>query len=214
MISGVSAIVISYLLGSIPSAYIVTRLVSGKDIRKLGGGNVGSLNTYLEVGVLPSLVVITMDIGKGAASVAIAYWLLEASPIFVMLAGLAAVIGHNWMLFLKLSGGKGMGATWGALSVLLPAYGYWQGFLILVAIAIVLLVIMRNVPLALAIVLLFLPLIVWLFSHSALATALAISLGLIIGIKFFPTARATWAKRRNLRSFTSGGDGRPERSNR
>ena len=56
-LSGIIAIVIGYLLGSIPSAYLATRLVKGKDIRRMGGGNVGGLNVYREVGFLPAAAV-------------------------------------------------------------------------------------------------------------------------------------------------------------
>jgi len=107
IVTGLLAIIIGYLLGSIPSAYIVTRLVKGKDIRQLGGGNVGGLNVFREVGPWPALAVGIFDLVKGAMAVAIAYWLLALLPLFVMLAGLAAVVGHNWMVFLKFSGGKG-----------------------------------------------------------------------------------------------------------
>ena len=71
VITGIVVIVIGYLLGSIPSAYIAARLVTGKDIRQLGGGNVGGLNTYREVGIWPALAVGIVDLGKGAAAVAI-----------------------------------------------------------------------------------------------------------------------------------------------
>jgi len=208
MVNEIIAVVLGYLLGSIPTAYIVSRRVSGKDIRRLGGGNVGGLNTYREMGMLPALIVGIGDVGKGAAAVAIAYWLLGVSPLFVMLAGLAAVIGHMWMLFLKFSGGKGMGAAFGALAVLMPVYGYWYGFLIIIAVIIIPFVITRNVALSMGIGLLFLPLITWLITQSGLATSLAVILGMLIGIKFLPTARAAWSKNKNARAFIFD-DGKP-----
>ena len=67
----VIAVVMGYFIGSISTAYIVTRLKTGKDIRKLGGGNVGGLNTYKEVGPVSALFVTLIDIGKGAAAAAI-----------------------------------------------------------------------------------------------------------------------------------------------
>ncbi len=204
MVNEIIAIALGYLLGSIPAAYIATRVATGKDIRQLGGGNVGGLNTYREVGAIPALAVGIVDMGKGAAAVAIAYWLLGVPQLFVMLAGLAAVIGHMWMLFLKFSGGKGMGATFGALAVLMPIYSYWYGFLILLAIIAVPFAITRNVALAMGIGLLFLPLIVWLLTHSWLATTLCISLGVLIGIKFLPTAIAAWTKSENMGDFIQG----------
>ncbi len=210
MVKEIIAVLLGYLLGSIPTAYIVTRLATGKDIRQLGGGNVGGLNTYREVGLLPASIVAIVDLGKGAAAVAIAYWLLDMPPLFVMLAGLAAAIGHMWMFFLKFSGGKGMGATFGALAVLMPVYGYWYGFLIFVAVIAVPFVITRNVALSMGIGVLLLPLIIWLIAQSELATVLAIILGLLIGIKFLPTAKAAWARSKSTRDFIFD-DGRQHR---
>lgn len=208
MINEIIAVASGYLLGSIPTAYIVSRRVTGKDIRRLGGGNVGGLNAYREVGALPALAVGLVDLGKGAAAVAIAYWLLGVSPLFVMLAGLAAVIGHNWMLFLKFSGGKGMGAAFGALLVLMPVYGYWYGLLIIIAVIIIPFIFTRNVALSMGIGLLFLPLITWLITQSGLATILAVTLGVLIGIKFLPTARTAWSRDKNARAFIFD-DGKP-----
>jgi len=204
VVNEIIAVVLGYLLGSIPTAYIVTRIATGKDIRQMGGGNVGGLNTYREVGAIPALVVGIVDMGKGAAAVAIAYWLLDVPPLFVMLAGLAAAIGHMWMLFLKFSGGKGMGATFGALAVLLPVYGYWYGFLIFLGIVLVPFIITRNVALAMGVGLVFLPLIIWLMAHSELAAILAVILGVLIAIRFLPTARAAWAKSKGASDFIRG----------
>jgi glycerol-3-phosphate acyltransferase PlsY len=201
MLNEILAIILGYFLGSIPTAYIVTRLFRGKDIRQLGGGNVGGLNTYREAGTLPALVVGLVDMGKAVAAVAIAYWLLDLSQLFVMLTGLAAVIGHMWMVFIKFSGGKGMGPTFGALAILLPLYGYWYGFLIFVGVIAVPFAITRNVALSMGVGLVFLPLIVWLITGSELATLLTIILGLLIAIKFFPTAREAWARNKNTKSF-------------
>lgn len=204
VVNEIIAVVLGYLLGSIPSAYIATRIATGKDIRQMGGGNVGGLNTLKEVGAKPALAVGIVDLGKGAVAVAIAYWLLDVSQLFVMLAGLAAVIGHMWMVFLKFSGGKGMLTTFGALAVLMPVYGYWYGFLIFLAVIIVPFVITRNIALAMGIGILFLPLIVWLITQSELATTLAITIGVLIAIKFLPTARAAWGKAETRKDFIFG----------
>ena len=176
VVNEIIAVVLGYLLGSIPSAYIAARIANGKDIRRLGGGNVGGLNTIREVGT------------KAEAAVGI-------------VAGLAAVIGHMWMVFLKFSGGKGMGTTFGALAVLMPIYGYWYGLLIFVVVIIIPFIITRNVALSMGIGILFLPLIVWLTTQAELATILAIILGLLIAAKFLPTASAAWAKSRSKKDF-------------
>jgi len=200
-VTGFIAIVIGYLLGSIPSAYIVTRLAKGKDVRQLGGGNVGGLNVFREVGPWPALAAGIVDVGKGAAAVVIAHWLLAIPPLFVLLAGLAAVVGHNWMVFLKFSGGKGMGPTIGALAVVMPLYGYWQGLLIFFGIILIPFIITRNVALSMGIALLALPFITWLGIHSGIGTIMAVILGLVVAIKFTPTARAALTKSKTKKEF-------------
>ena len=201
IVTGIIAIIIGYLLGSIPAAYIATRLAKGKDIRRLGGGNVGGLNVLREVGPWPALAAGIVDFGKGAAAVAIALWLLQLPPLFVLLAGLAAVIGHNWMVFLKFSGGKGMGATVGALAVVMPLYGYWSGLLIFFGVILIPLIITRNIALSMGIALVALPFITWFGTHSGIGTIMAVILGLLIAIRFLPTARAAWAKSETKRDF-------------
>jgi glycerol-3-phosphate acyltransferase PlsY len=195
------AIIIGYILGSIPAAYIATRSAKGGDIRHMGGGNVGGLNVYREVGLWPALAVGVFDLGKGSAAVAIAKWGLNVPDAYVLLAGLAAVIGHNWMVWLKFSGGKGMGATIGALLVLLPAYGYSLQLGIFAAIIVVPLVITRNVALSMFLGLASLPLIVWFGTGSGYATIISIALLLIIVVKFLPTALAALRKSRGAKDF-------------
>jgi len=167
----------------------------------MGGGNVGGLNVHREVGAWPALAVGIVDLGEGTAAVAIAYWLLDLSPVFVLLTGLAAVIGHNWMVWLKFSGGKGMGVTIGALAVLLPVYGYWPGLLIFFGIILIPYVITHNIALSMCIALVCLPFITWLGMNSGTGTIMAVILGLVIGIKFLPTARSSWAKAESKGDF-------------
>jgi glycerol-3-phosphate acyltransferase PlsY len=201
MVNGIIAVVLGYLLGSIPTAYIVTRLAKGEDVRRLGGGNVGGLNVYREVGLLPAAVVAIVDLGKGAAAVAIAYWLLDVSLPFVLAAALAAVVGHNWMLFLKFSGGKGMGSAIGGLFVLLPLYHYSWGLAFFFAVVLILFIITRNVALSMGAGLLSLPFIAWLGMKSAPFIIYSVVLGLVILAKFIPTAIAAAARTRGVKGF-------------
>lgn len=207
----VLALVIGYLLGSIPSAYIASRWLTGRDIRRLGGGNVGGLNTFREIGPGAGLAVVVVDIGKGAAAVAIAYGLLGVSQPLVLLTGLAAVIGHNWMVWLKFSGGKGMGAAMGSLVVIMPLYGYTAGFFIFLGIILGLWAATRNTALAMGVGLFALPFIVWFSTKAVLATILAVALLLIIGLKFLPTALTALDKSSSLKDFIfSRGQGERE----
>jgi len=201
MVNGIIAVVLGYLLGSIPTAYIVTRLAKGEDVRRLGGGNVGGLNVYREVGFWPAAVVAIVDLAKGAAAVAIAYWLLNVSLPFVLAAAVAAVVGHNWMVWLKFSGGKGMGAAIGGLFVLLPLYHYSIGLAFFFAVLAILFVITRNVALSMGAGLLSLPFIAWLGMKSAPFIIYSVVLGLIILAKFIPTAVAAAARNRSVKGF-------------
>jgi glycerol-3-phosphate acyltransferase PlsY len=201
MVNGIIAVVLGYLLGSIPTAYITTRLAIGKDVRQLGGGNVGGLNVYREVGLLPAAVVGIVDVGKGAAAVAIAQWLLDVSQPFVLAAALAAVAGHNWMVFLKFSGGKGMGAAIGALFVLLPLYEYSLGLAFFFGVILIPFIITRNVAFSMFVGLLSLPFIAWLGVKSTPFLIFTIVLGLIILVKFYPTARPALARAQSVKGF-------------
>ncbi len=205
-VTGLVAFLIGYALGSIPSAYLFTRWISGSDIRRLGGGNVGGLNTFREVGALPGIGVVVMDIAKGAAAVAIAHWLLNLDPVYVFIAAGASVVGHNWMVWLKFTGGKGMGAAIGSLMVLMPIYGYVVGLWVLLGIILVPLVAIRNVALALGIGLVSLPFIAWLGGgkHSGMFVIWSVIIGLTIAAKFSPTAVKALKQTTGVKAFIRG----------
>ena len=112
----------AYLLGSLPSAYLVVRRLTGEDIRSIGSGNPGTMNVRDNVGFKSALLVGALDVGKGAAAVALAY-AVGLTEVAAVLAGFAAVSGHAWPIFLRLHGGNGTGPTVGAILVLLPAAG-------------------------------------------------------------------------------------------
>jgi glycerol-3-phosphate acyltransferase PlsY len=194
-----------YLIGSIPTAYLITRLKTGKDIRKMGGGNVGGLNTYKEVGVIPSLIVTLIDIGKGAAVPAVAYWVLRLNEPYVLIAVAATVVGHSWMVWLKFSGGKGMGVVAGSLLVIMPVYGYLPELWIIMAFVIILFLLTRNVALSLGLGLMALPFLFWLSGpHSGLLVIWYIVVAVIAAAKFTPTALRALAKNKNLKDYLKG----------
>ena len=195
------SLLIGYFLGSIPSAYLVTRRLTGRDIRQMGGGNMGGLNTFREVGVGAGAAVVLMDLAKGALAVSVAYYLLIQNAQWVILTGFAAVIGHNWPIWLDFKGGKGLGPAFGAMLFLLPVYGLPQHLLILVLLVFIPLAITRNIALATGIALFSLPFLVWYGSHSEFATLISVLLFLMIGIKFVLDNRKNLrdpANRRNL----------------
>ena len=201
VVTGLIAIVIAYLLGSINAAYIVTRLVTRKDIRQLGGGNAGGRNVFREVGFLAAVPVAFFDIGKGVASVVIAHWLLDVPlygepHFFVYLAGLAAVAGHMWSVYLKFTGGNGLAAAVGVLAMLMP----WA-LLIVLGIMGVLSLFTRNPVLSLNISLLSLPVSSWFLERTWLPVVFSFVLIVIMVLNFIPTARAALSKAGNTQNL-------------
>lgn len=95
-----------YLLGSVPIAWIVARLVSGKDLRQIGSGNVGVMNVALSVTRWAGLLVFLGEAGKGLLAVSLAEWRL-GSELAIGLTVLATVIGTRWMIWLGFAGGRG-----------------------------------------------------------------------------------------------------------
>ena len=193
VVNEIIAVVLGYLLGSIPSAYIATRIAIGKDIRQLGSGNVGGNNVFQEVGLRAAIPVGIFDVGKGAAAVAIAHWLLNVPlhepQLFVLLAGIAAVAGHMWSIYLKFTGGNGLSATIGALAVLMP----WE-LLIVIGILLILTAITRNLVLSVNISLLSVPISAWFLEKEWLYVGFCIVLIIMLVLNFIPTARAALAK--------------------
>lgn len=111
----------AYLLGSIPSAYLIARLAAGVDITQVGDGNVGAKNTSQSVGWPAGLAVGIADVAKGAASVGMARHLNVPDGI-VYLVGACAVAGHDFSLFLGFRGGQGMATMVGVFGVLAIAW--------------------------------------------------------------------------------------------
>ena len=125
----------SYLIGSIPTAYLLVRFLTGEDIRFLGDGNVGAKNTFESVGIWIGLLVACVDIGKGFLIIAAARN-LGFGENMVLLAGALVVIGHDFSIFLSFQGGQGMAATAGVFGALFPQITFiaFVVFLILLAI--------------------------------------------------------------------------------
>lgn len=188
-VNGVIAVVIAYLLGSIPGAFIVTRIATGKDIRKLAGGNAGVRNVYREVGLKAAIPVAIIDVGKGVAAVLIADFVLAAPPLYVVLAALATVAGHIWSVYLKFAGGNGLSVAIGVLSLVMT-----RELLIILGIMLVLTVITRNPILSLNVGLLSLPVSSWFLEKSWLAEVFSVLLLLMMLLHFLPTARAALAE--------------------
>ena len=98
-------LLISYLLGSFPSGFLYAKNLKGIDLRYVGSGSTGATNVLRNIGKWPALIVFILDVFKGFIAVKIAYFFLSDN-IFQVLAGLFAITGHIWPIWLKGKGGK------------------------------------------------------------------------------------------------------------
>jgi len=138
----IALVVVTYLLGSIPSALLVVWMLAGKDVRKEGSGNIGATNALRIGGPTAGVVVTIVDVAKGAVPV----WLMTLlNPADAWLAAtlLAAVVGHCFPVWLRFRGGKGVATGLGAFLVL-----SLHTAVVAIAVWLVMLVIWRRVSLA------------------------------------------------------------------
>ncbi len=174
------AIIVGYLLGSIPFAYIAGRLMKGVDIRQVGGGNIGATNVMREVGTAAGIAVLIADIVKGTVTVLVAQWLSD-SQVIVFITGFAAVVGHNWSVFLGFSGGKGGATTIGVFFALAPVESAIAfGIMLLVAFT------TSNLRLAMGVGFIFLPLIIWGFGGEPSLIFYSLALYIFTGLRGLP----------------------------
>lgn len=109
---------ISYIVGSCPFAYFAGYILKGVDIRKVGDRNAGASNVYRHISHRAGIAVLLTDIAKGAIVILAAQAI--TSPTTVLLCGIAVVAGHDWPVFLKFKGGRGLATSLGVLIALLP----------------------------------------------------------------------------------------------
>ena len=174
------AIVCGYIIGSFPSAYIAGRLRKGIDIRKVGTQNMGTMNVLYQVGVVEGISVLLLDMAKGVLAILLARW-LGATTLIQFCTAAAAVIGHNFPIFLKFRGGKGGATSLGILLFLIPkAIPFYIGILIIS------LVFTRNLTFSYGVALGCFPLVAWLIYDSAALTVFSIAILLFIAVNNVP----------------------------
>src|SRR5437773_10248034 len=101
------AILLAYFLGAIPFGVILAKLFGRTDVRKGGSGNIGATNVARVVGPLAGILTLILDVAKGSAAVLLAARLSKDSATWMMIAALAALVGHCFPVWLKFKGGKG-----------------------------------------------------------------------------------------------------------
>jgi len=114
----VAVVIFSYLVGSIPCGLVVGK-IRGVDVREYGSGKTGATNILRTVGVGAGAIVLICDLAKGVAAVLFARFLLHA-PIAEMVAALVAIVGHNWPIYARFRGGRGVSTSLGGLLAMSP----------------------------------------------------------------------------------------------
>lgn len=177
MLPGILSIIIGYLLGSIPTAYIVSRIKKGIDIRNVGSRNMGGANVMREIGTHEGVFVGLFDIAKGAGAILIAQ-ALNLSELWVFWAGFAALVGHNFPVFAGFRGGRGSATIIGIFLVLAP-----KSILVMLAVVAIPFFTTRKFMAALFIGFGLLPLFVWLFEGSLMMVRYVLIIDLFMLIR-------------------------------
>jgi len=183
---------IAYLLGSIPSGYLAGRWLAGIDIREHGSGSTGATNVLRHVGKTPALIVFLVDVLKGSAAVLVAKQLLGGDAHgWLVAAGLLALAGHIWPIWLKGKGGKAVATGLGMLLGLLPAVGLASLGIFLLVLSFSRIVSLSSVVAALA-----LPALIWIAGYSQ--TTAYMGLGVLAALL------VVWRHRGNIKRLLAG----------
>ena len=183
----------AYLVGSIPTAYHIGKFRKGTDIREVGSHNMGAMNVIYNVGFWWGALVMTIDIGKGVLTMAVAK-LLNIPELAYYAAGIVVILGHNFPIFLKFRGGKGGATAVGVLSFLMFPFG----FLIGLGVFALLMAVTRFPTLSYGIGLLVFPFVGWLHYHNGNWVIFSAIVVAIPFIRYIPRLKEIYRKAGNL----------------
>jgi glycerol-3-phosphate acyltransferase PlsY len=189
-VSFIAVALISYLLGSIPTGYLAGRL-RGVDIRQVGSGNIGATNVFRALGKTAGSVVLALDVLKGFCACRFAPALFEAAPSenLRIVAGISAILGHNYTCWLRFKGGKGIATSAGVLLGWMPLC-----LAIVLALWLIVFAVSRYVSLASISAAVALPAAAWFTGAS----------GRMIGIAAIVGGLALYKHRSNIRRLLDG----------
>jgi glycerol-3-phosphate acyltransferase PlsY len=183
----IALICFAYLLGSIPSGYVLGKL-SGVDVRQVGSGNVGATNVARAVGKRQGVLTLLADALKGMVPVAMGLW-MQLPPEALAVIACAAFLGHLYPVFLRFSGGKGVATGLGALLIIAPL-----ATILLVGVFLAVVFSTRLVSLSSIIAAALAPLALWLFFQPPA----------IVWMGAFLAAMIVWRHRGNIRRLLAG----------
>jgi len=190
--TGFLVLLFAYLLGGVPFGYLLVKVVTGRDVRSEGSGNIGATNVLRTTGRLAGVTTLALDIAKGYLAVWLAGRLTQGSPLWMSAAALAVMAGHAFPVFLKFKGGKAVASCVGAFLCLtpLPLAAVLVVFVVTVAVT-------RYISLGSILAAGSLPLAVWLISHPPPPIVLA---ALAAG------AFIIWRHKSNIRRLRAGNE--------
>ena len=177
------AIILSYFIGSFPTAYLMGRISKNVDIREVGSRNMGAMNTFYSIGFWRGMIVLLIDIGKGALAPSVAYWLGLDLP-YQLASGVVVLLGHNFPVWLKFHGGKGGAPCIGVLIRLI----YW-GAPFYLATFLLLFFITKAPTISYGIAFLIFPLIAWFFHNSVVLVIYSVAILIIPALMYIPRLR-------------------------
>jgi glycerol-3-phosphate acyltransferase PlsY len=199
VIAIIVAIVIGYLFGSLPSAYLAGRLRKGIDIREVGSRNMGAMNVFYQVGAMEAALVTLADLGKGIGAILLVRWLtgkdlISPFDLLTGLTGAAAIMGHIFPVFLKFHGGKGAATAIGILIFLMP----WAVPFLFIVFAVAVLV-TRNPTFSYSLLLIVFPFVAGFIYVDRYGEPLAlvfysIGLGVFLGLQYIPRIKEMHGK--------------------
>jgi glycerol-3-phosphate acyltransferase PlsY len=168
-------VLLSYVLGSIPFGYLLVRARSGADVRAMGSGNIGATNVARAAGLSIGVATLVLDAAKGFFAVWLAAHFSDGNTRFMMYAGLAAILGHVFPVWLKFSGGKGVATALGVFLMI-----SWAGVAAAAAIFALVVLFWRYVSLASVSAAAALPLLVYLLYAPGHAPPAAVTAGTLL----------------------------------
>jgi len=174
---------VCYAIGSLPTAYLFTRYILAQDIRDIGDNNSGAANVFRNVGAKAGVAVGAIDIVKGSVVIVLAKVLVDDTGI-EMMAGAAALAGHNFPVHLKFRGGRGAATAVGVLIASVPIVGLPVG-----AFCLVLLYFTHKAIYPLAVFLVAIPALTWPAGYSVSLAIYAVAMPMAVGLSHFFTTR-------------------------
>jgi acyl phosphate:glycerol-3-phosphate acyltransferase len=172
-------VLVGYIIGACPTAYIFGRRLKDRDIRQMGDGNMGARNAYHELGHKIGILIFFIDTAKGYLAILIAQF-FNAPQSIVLATGAAVVAGHNWPAFLGFRGGRGESTTIGILLALIP-----KSMLIVAVPTVAVLLIKKNVILTSAVLFISLLLVNWWLDVPGTLVVYGIALPILVGITHY-----------------------------